>query len=217
MRPKVTFRPGGRLAKEEHPSERAGWLAEYARPEDRSLPRALQDILQTWRLIFEERRTTPTRKDIRATLQALARISDAEAQRAVHALDANTAAELDAAALTVYLSKQKKPAQVPTRLFDQRAWTASQIRAFAAVALRAFARSESTGGRPRTRQRDIEFARVLLAYWRHTSRRRLTLTRDADTPFFKFARNMFRRVGRNAADASLFRILIAARKNSGPG
>lgn len=210
MRPKVTFRRGRDIAKEAHPSG-AAWIDEHAKPQDADLESdTLREIVQSWRTQYALVAKLPGMQDVRATLEGLTTCSDEEALHAVRAIDGRTQALLATAALRVYRRRHPKPAAVPAQVVDVTRWGPAEILAYAILALRDMPRAD--GGRPKVQGRHADFARELLAYWRHHRDAQPTLSRESETPFSRFAADMFRRVGYGLSHRQLHRILTAARQ-----
>lgn len=146
-----------------------------------------------WKSIYEMYCDFPARRNIRATLEDLATITDAECVAAIHAIDAQTECELIRA--LYYLPQQRNfNAAMP----DINNYGAPEIRQMAQQALTIF--KVSTGGRLNTKTLDMEFATWLaIEYQKNTGLKPTTIT-GGSTAFMLFARDYFSAVGRNGKD-----------------
>jgi hypothetical protein len=201
MRKKITFLQRGRIANRPHLSQQGVWIRDHAK--DSELTAESRELIETWRCIYEPSHATP-RQDMRATLEALARIGDDEARAAVGAIDLWTEASLATAALKmlkIYQQTHSQTASLPDGFFEIKAWSPAQIRAIAAFAIKDL--RGSRGGRPTTRRRDIAFARVLIGYWQRAG--------GEQSKLLKFAKSMFSRVGRDLKSSQLRALFLAAR------
>lgn len=212
MRAKVTYRRGREIAREPHPSQQGAWIGEYAKPEDAELENdSLRDIVQTQRAISQWDGDEPSRQDVRATLRALSRAADDDARAAVRAIDGWTESLLVTAALQIFRKVHPQPAPVPDAVLRPEGWTPAQLRTAASLALRELDAESPVGGRPRMQARHVEFARTLRSYWLRTHAH-ASFSREFETPFARFAGDMFRRIGQDVSKRTLHRILTAAKR-----
>lgn len=191
MRPKVTFRDGkGRpqpIRRKPHPSW--GWRdGDHMCQDDNDLPEALAEIVVHWRGIFAIEK--PTTQAIKVTLRELKALEDADIVRAYRALDPWTTAHL-------------------WRLPDKP--SPAEIRNVAAEAMRKLKHTPARPGRPKSAGNEVLLGVELVVYWRATSGEEITLTRATDTakesPFLKWAADLFHRAGRRIKPGSIAPIL----------
>jgi hypothetical protein len=150
-----------------------------------------------WRSVYEAHGSSAARKDVRATLEDLATINDAECAGAIHAVDTDTECEMLRAVWHCYRQRDAD-AVIPVVTFDLEKYSAPAIRQIAQLALDHL--KVNTGGRPNTRKLDIEFAAWLaLEYQKQTGYMPTTIT-DGSTPFMCFAIGQFSDIGRRSRD-----------------
>jgi len=149
-----------------------------------------------WRSVYDAHGSYSERRDIRATLNDLTTINDAEVKAAIRAIDAATECEMLRGVWHWY--RKDSAGVIPAAAFDLENYGASEIREFAQIALEHF--KAIAGGRPNTKKLDIEFAAWLaLVYQRQTGTKPTTIT-DGNTPFMKFAVGQFAATGRRSRD-----------------
>jgi len=140
-----------------------------------------------WKSVYDAHGSYSERRDIRATLNDLATINDAEVKAAIRALDAATEGEM--------WRGWYRRGIIPAAAFDLENCSAAEIRELAKIAIQHF--KTTTGGRPNTRGLDVEFATWLaLEYQRKNGIRPTTIT-DGNTPFMEFAVDHFAAIGRH--------------------
>jgi hypothetical protein len=149
-----------------------------------------------WQSVYDAHGSYSERRDVRATLNDLATINDAEVKAAIRAIDAATECEMLRGVWHWY--RRDSAGAIPAAAFDLENYGAPEIREFAQVALAHF--KASTGGRPNTKKLDVEFAAWLaMEYQRQTGTRPTTIT-DGNTPFMQFAVSQFAAAGRRSRD-----------------
>jgi hypothetical protein len=173
--------------------------------QDDALPAELRNLVRSWRELYRADEEHPTDGRTRNALEKLAAVDDSGAVLAVRALNPRTEALLEAAALKAYRRKQPRAASVPAARLDPSFWSATDIRSFAAQALKDLPRS--LGGRPRARHE--EFMRALMHRWHWSlgkvGKDQLPLADAVQDfrSFARFARTMFNHVGVNLSDVQL--------------
>lgn len=162
----------------------AGWRAKYQR--------------------FKDRKFTPLRMDVRATLEALAKIPNDDADKAVRLLDSETYCRLKNAALLDFRRKFPKPAPIPPGALlimqaaagrAELAISPSRLRELATLALSAL--PKNTGGAPLKNSLDHLFACALVHHWKRINGTEPTACpeKDGGSRFADWATDMFKRVG----------------------
>lgn len=149
-----------------------------------------------WQSVYDAHSSCSARRDIRATLNDLATINDAEAKAAICAIDAATEGEMLRGVW--YWYRRDSAGVIPAAAFDLVNYGASEIREFAKLSLVHF--KANTGGSPSTKKLDVEFAAWLaMEYQRQTGTRPTTIT-GGSTPFMRFAVSQFAAIGRRSLD-----------------
>lgn len=149
-----------------------------------------------WKSVYEAHSSYSERRDIRATLNDLATLNDAEVMPAIRALDAATECEMWRGVW--YWYRRDSAGVIPAAAFDLENYGAPEIRKFAQVALEHF--KANTGGRPNTKKLDVEFAAWLAREYQNQTGTRPTTITDGSTPFMRFAVSQFAAVGRRSRD-----------------
>lgn len=197
MRPKITFRDS-RL-------KRSFWGVRS--PRDNDLEPGLVRLLAGWRAKyyrFKDPAFTPPERDVRATLQALEKIPDNQADDAVRQLDSDTYARIKHSAFLDY--RLTNPSgEIPTSALQIRkgrngravlAIHPRRLRELATLALTAL--PKNIGGRPRVNSLDYLFAFALVRYWKSTEPTKPTA--QDGSKFMEWVSDMFNRVGRSCED-----------------
>lgn len=149
-----------------------------------------------WQSVYDAHGSFSERRDVRATLNDLATINDAEVKAAIRAIDTATECEMLRGVWHWY--RIDSAGAIPAAAFDLENYGASEIRKFAQIALDHF--KATTGGRPNTKKLDVEFAAWLaLVYQNQTGTRPTTIT-GGNTPFMQFAVSQFAAIGRHSRD-----------------
>lgn len=150
-----------------------------------------------WKSVYDAHGRHSERRDIRATLNDLATISDAEVEAAILALDSLTECEMVRGVW--YWCRRKKPTGViPNAAFILENYGAPEIREIAQLAIEHF--KLTTGGRPNTKKLDVEFAAFLAQEFQKQTGTRPTTITDRDTPFMRFAVSQFAALGRQGRE-----------------
>ena len=145
-----------------------------------------------WKSVYDAYGSYSERRDVRATLNDLATINDADVKAAIRAIDTATECEMWRGVWHWY-----RGGIIPAA-FDLENYSAPEIREFAQIALAHF--KTTTGGRPNTKKLDVAFAAWLaLEYHRQTGTKPTTIT-GGSTPFMRFAVDQFAAVGRRSQD-----------------
>lgn len=171
-------------------------------PRDNDLEPGLVRLLAGWRAKyyrFKDPAFTPPERDVRATLQALEKIPDDQANDAVRLLDSDTYARIKHAAYLDY--RQTNPTgKIPlSALQIQKAGNGRAVLAIPVQRLRELATlaltasPQNSGGRPRINSLDYLFACVLVHYWK--SNEQTKPTAQDGSKFMKWVSEMFARIG----------------------
>ncbi|WP_157198184.1 hypothetical protein [Methylomonas sp. DH-1] len=192
-RPRNTFSDGkGGIRKKRFPVF-AHWVGDEAKPSDRDLDPGLAAIVQrerAWRYLIE---LMPSQQDVRYTLNALAKLDDEKLPLAVRKIDDVTRVRLVTGAY-LYWKQHFGAIEVIPDWLDIEDHAPILIRKFIEIAIPTI---PAKVGRPKTFNRDVEFALVLARYWQGKHHKKPSVVKwgDKETPFMKWAADIFTRAG----------------------
>ncbi len=192
----------------------ASWEGEHAKADDATLPHELAAIIQDARVSYFFKKTPAG--DCKETLRGLSLImDDTKIKQAAQVMDDFTKSHLCTAAGLMWRKESpdtKTP--VPGTLFNIKTWTPEHIRIVARYALKTLrekTNAKKSGGRTPTRDRDVQFAARLAAYWQKTERKEATVTiasaTKKESAFVIFAVDKFQRAGRFVSPSALEDVL----------
>lgn len=208
MRAKPTFITSGRFNRHESNNDR--WVGEYAKPSDNSLDPDLAELLQTHRAWDDAASWIPPRADVRATLEKLLSLDEAQQAKAIPLVDTDTASRLATGAMLWYRQRTDELPPDWDRVERHEPHVRNEMIRLALDHLN----EHKVNGRRSTQQRNIDLAMDLLHYWpkRHGRKPTVFLNADKPSPYLAFVFDCFNRVGRKISYDALIKIIRAAKQ-----
>jgi len=211
MRAKPTFLEKRKLRR--HPSAIGSFVNDFRNDQDNELDPELAEILRTQRMRQADEAHLPALGDVRATLERLLGMDDAQRSEALKSVDALTEGELTRGAYLWH--KERSPnGPLPTN-FDQVASQPGNVqKQMIELALGNLnSIKHNCDGRRASQRRDVQFVRELISYWglRH-GRATVSLNHERPSPFLRFVHECFLRVKHPVSRDALRRTIRAARR-----
>lgn len=211
MRAKILHRPGGKLLRKPQPL--AGWLSDFAQPDDADLADDLAEIILTFRAQYAILRR-PSNQALKATLKDLVLAGDDDLLRIQKVVDDWVRPHLATASL-LFHRKTHPQGDLPNGWCDIESWPLEFTRLMARDAMAKLARDRPKGGRRPLQKRDVQFGMALVRYWRSQGKRPTVTAAnsynvDKESEFLSWAWQMFDRAGRRTAGQPLSPSRLAA-------